>query len=122
MAIPTLGSVLLGSTDPRRLRAWYRTTFGGDRRGDGPIDFGGTELIIYGRNDIDDKNPEPGRALLNFHVDDARALASRLDHLGVSWLVEVEERPIGLIGTVVDPDGNYVQVVQLAGPDHRERG
>lgn len=122
MAIPTLGSVLLGSTDPGRLRAWYRTTLGGGRPGDGPIDFGGTELIIDGRNDIEDKNPEPGRALLNFHVDDARALASRLDHLGVSWLVEVEERPIGLIGTLVDPNGNYVQVVQLAGRDLREGG
>jgi hypothetical protein len=55
-------------------------------------------------------------------VDDARALASRLDGLGVSWLVEAEERPIGLIGTVIDPDGNYVQIVQLAGRDHREGG
>jgi predicted enzyme related to lactoylglutathione lyase len=117
MAIPTVGSVLLGSTDPGRLRAWYRTVLGGDHSDDGPIDFGGIELIIADRNDIADTNPEPGRALLNFHVDDARALASRLDHPGVSWLVEVEERPIGLIGTLVDPDGNYVQV---AGRDHRE--
>jgi hypothetical protein len=122
MAIPNLGSVLLGSTDPHRLRAWYRATLGDDGPGDGPIDFGGTELIIGRGDGIEDTNPEPGRALLSFHVDDARALARRLDRMGVAWLVEVEERPTGLVGTLVDPDGNYVQFAQLAGRDHRGGG
>lgn len=120
MAIPTAGSVLLGSTDPGRLRAWYHPVLGGDGPVEGPIEFGGTQLIIDGRDDIADNNSEPGGALLNFHVDDARALARRLDDLGVSWLVGVEERPIGLIGTLVDPDGSYVQIVQVAGRDHSE--
>jgi hypothetical protein len=30
----------------------------------------------------------------------------------VNWIREVEQMPFGLIGTVTDPDGNYVQVIQ----------
>jgi hypothetical protein len=31
----------------------------------------------------------------------------------VTWLVELEEREGGLFGTLVDPDGNYVQIIEL---------
>jgi predicted enzyme related to lactoylglutathione lyase len=75
--------------------------------------FGDTALLIDGRSDVAAKNPEPGRVILNFHVDDARATAGRLNKLGVSWLVELEEREGGLFGTVIDPDGNYLQIIEL---------
>jgi hypothetical protein len=32
--------------------------------------------------------------------------------MGVTWVRKVEQMPFGLIGTVADPDGNYVQVIQ----------
>jgi hypothetical protein len=51
--------------------------------------------------------------VLNFHVDDARATAAHLDTLGVTWLVPVEERENGLFGTLTDPDGNILQIIQL---------
>jgi len=75
--------------------------------------FGETALLIDGRSDVAGKNPEPGRVVLNFHVDDARAVAEHLNSLGVTWLVELEEREGGLFGTLVDPDGNYVQIIEL---------
>jgi len=56
------------------------------------MNFGGIRVLIDGRSDIAEKNPEPGRTILNFHVGDARATAAHLNELGVSWLVEVEER------------------------------
>jgi hypothetical protein len=50
------------------------------------------------------------------YVEDAHAVAAHLTGLGVPWVRQVEPFAGGLIGTVQDADGNYVQVVQLGGP------
>jgi predicted enzyme related to lactoylglutathione lyase len=119
---PTLGSILLGTAGPQRLRDWYAAALTPGDSGEGLTEvtptmfaatFGDVGLLIDGRDDVADKNPEPGRVILNFHVDDARAIAARLSDLGVTWLVELEEREGGLFGTLVDPDGNYVQIIQM---------
>jgi len=114
MGKATLGSLLLGSSDPERLHAWYCAALAPERTRDGFLDFGGVEVLIDRRADVGAKSPEPGRMILNFHVDDARATAAHLTDLGVSWLVEVEERADGLFGTLVDPDGNYIQIIQFS--------
>jgi predicted enzyme related to lactoylglutathione lyase len=119
--VPTLGSILLGTADPLRLRDWYAAAFSaGDDDGFTEVTstlfacrFGGTSLLIDGRGDVADTSPDPGRVILNFHVDDARATAGRLNDIGVRWLVELEERDGGVFGTLVDPDGNYVQIIEL---------
>jgi uncharacterized glyoxalase superfamily protein PhnB len=126
VAASALGSILLGTTHPVRLRNWYAAAFaGGDDDGFTEVSptlfacrFGDTSLLIDGRGDVADSNPDPGRVVLNFHVDDVRAMVERLDALGVTWLVELEERDGGLFGTLVDPDGNYVQIIEL----REERG
>jgi predicted enzyme related to lactoylglutathione lyase len=118
MKRPSLDSILLASTDPERLHAWYAagldpeedTEMGGYR----VLKFGGFHLLIDTRADVADKNPEPGRVILNFDVVDAREVAARLDKLGVSWLAELEDRDGSLFATAIDPDGNYVQIVQLS--------
>jgi predicted enzyme related to lactoylglutathione lyase len=121
MATPPLGSILLGTTNPGRLRDWYTAAFAADGVGFSEVsptmfaaNFGEVGVLIDGRTDIGETNPEPGRVILNFHVDDARATADRLNGLGVTWLVELEERDGGLFGTLIDPDGNYIQIIQLA--------
>ena len=122
MATPTLGSILLGTAQPDRLRDWYAAALAPDDPAGGFTEvtptmfagtFGDTSLLIDGRSDVAAENPEPGRVILNFHVDDARAVAEHMNSLGVTWLVELEEREGGLFGTLVDPDGNYVQIIQL---------
>jgi len=118
MKRPSLNSILLASTDPERLRTWYvaaldpeeNTEVGGYRI----LKFGGVYVLIDSRDDVADKNPEPGRMILNFDVDDARAVVARLNDVGVSWLAELEDRDGGLFATAIDPDGNYVQVIQLS--------
>jgi predicted enzyme related to lactoylglutathione lyase len=118
MRQPILGSMLLASTDPERLRTWYvaaldpaeNTDVGGYR----VLKFGEFYVMIDSRADIGDKNPEPGRMILNFDVADARAVAARLGDLGVSWLAELEDRDGSLFATAIDPDGNYVQIIQLS--------
>lgn len=109
----TLGSILLGSAAPARLRDWYRAAFSPGESTDGFLEFGGVTLVVDGRADVAAENPEPGRVVLNFHVDDARSTAARLDEVGVTWLVPVESRADGWFGTLVDPDGNLVQIIEL---------
>ncbi|TDC42433.1 VOC family protein [Micromonospora sp. KC213] len=113
MAPLRLGSILLGTPDPDRLRAWYVAAFCPTVTPSGFLDFGGVEVLVDRRDDVAGKNAEPGRVILNVEVDDARAVAAHLDSMGVTWLAPLEERRDGLFGTLLDPDGNYVQVIQL---------
>lgn len=113
MATPVPGSVLIGSTRPAELRDWYRRALAPESEGEGPIDFGGFLLVIEERDDVGPKNNEPGRIILNFHVDDFDAVAAQLESAGVDWLVPHSDRPGGRFGTFVDPDGNYLQIIQL---------
>lgn len=107
------GSILLGSTEPEKLRAWYRKVFAPGHEGEGPIDLGGFLVVIDKRDDIGARNTEPGRAILNFHVGDFDAVAARLQAAGVDWLVPLEDRGTARFGTFADPDGNYLQIIQF---------
>lgn len=113
MTTPTLGSILLGTTRPVELRDWYRKTLAPEHDGDGPIDLGGFGLVIEARDDVDPKNTEPGRMILNLHVDDIAKVELQLRAADVEWLVPVEDRPFAKIGTFLDPDGNYLQLIQF---------
>ena len=109
----SLGIVLVGSADPARLRAWYEAAFGLLADADGTLDLGGVQLVID-RRDVAARAVEPGRMIITIAVDDiAAAEAGLIDH-EVTWLREVESTPFGEIGTIIDPDGNYVQVMQPA--------
>jgi catechol 2,3-dioxygenase-like lactoylglutathione lyase family enzyme len=113
--VPVIGSILLASTDPERLRAWYERAFGVAADPDGFLRLGDVALLIDGRDDVAATPAEPARVILNLHVDDARATARHLDDLGVSWHAPLEYRDGAgaWFGTVVDPDGNYLQVIEL---------
>jgi len=101
---PTLGVVLVGSADPARLRAWYAEAFGSVPDG-----------IVIDERDLADRTGEPGRVILTFAVDDIAAAEARLIDHEVTWIREIESTPLGRIGTVVDADGNYVQVLEPIG-------
>lgn len=116
---PNIGSILLGSLDPDRLAAWYSSAFSVAPNQHGVYDFGDVGVLFESRDDVSGSNPEPGRHIINFNVPDARACAERLDSLGVTWLVPVEERDVGWFGTLVDPDGNYVQIIEFK-PEYLE--
>ncbi|MPZ61070.1 MAG: VOC family protein [Propionibacteriales bacterium] len=114
----SLGSMLLASTDPARLHAWYVEAL--EPAEDELIEpyrmlkFGSFFMMIDTRADVGKSNPEPGRMILNFDVDDARAVAARIDGMDTKWLAELEDRDGSLFATAIDPDGNYVQIIQLS--------
>ena len=125
MTTPALGSILLGTTNPHRLRDWYAAALAPGDGGEAFTEvtptmfagtFGDTSVLIDGRSDVADKNPDPGRVILNFHVDDIRTAEARLVGLEAVWVRELERTRWGIIGTVLDLDGNYVQIVEPA-PD-----
>jgi predicted enzyme related to lactoylglutathione lyase len=122
MKRPSLNSILLASTDAERLHAWYAAALEPeeDTKADGyrVLTFGGFHVLIDSRTDVSDENPEPGRVILNFDVTDARTIAARLDDMGAEWVAELEDRDGSLFATATDPDGNYVQIIQLS-DEHR---
>jgi hypothetical protein len=113
MITPKPGSILLGTTQPAELRDWYRRTLAPEYSGTGPIDLGSFLLVIDQRDDLETKNSEPGRMILNFHVEDFDAVEGQLRAAGVDWLTPVTDRPSGRFGTFTDPDGNYLQIIQF---------
>ncbi|SEG76523.1 hypothetical protein SAMN05444920_104391 [Nonomuraea solani] len=123
MRRPVLGSLLLSSTDPDRLRSWYAAALdpedNTDVNGYRLLKFGEFFLFIDTRADVADKNPEPGRVILNFDVADARAIVANMERAGVQWLAELEDRDGSLFATAIDPDGNYVQIIQIS-EEHRK--
>ncbi|MFP3961676.1 VOC family protein [Actinomadura fulvescens] len=116
---PAIGSILLASTDPDRLRAWYERAFGVEANGDGFVQFGDVAVLIDGRDDVAARTAEPGRVIINLHVKDARGLVQRLDAAGVTWVAELEYRDQAgaWFATLTDPDGNLVQLIELT-PDY----
>jgi hypothetical protein len=124
MAPSTLRSILLSSTQPGRLRDWYAAALSPERErtpgadGYDVLNFGGFYLMIDSRGDVGETNPEPGRVILNVDVADARAVATRLADMEVQWVSELEDRNGSLFATAIDPDGNYVQIIQLS-EEHR---
>ncbi|GHC87566.1 hypothetical protein GCM10007079_31830 [Nocardiopsis terrae] len=118
MKRPQLDSMLLASTDPDRLRDWYAAVL--DPADSNTVDhyrvlrFGGFHLLIDRRDDVGPEAADPARVILNFDVADARAVAGRMDERGTEWVAPLEERDGNFFATAKDPDGNYVQVIQLS--------
>lgn len=118
--IPTLGSLLLGSADPTRLRDWYEKAFGVAVDGFGFHDFGGFGVMPDQRDDVAASATEPGRVILNFDVPDAKAAVERIERAGTTWIMPLTDNPDGKFATFTDPDGNYLQVIEMS-PDMQQQ-
>ncbi len=108
-------AITLESRAPDRAATWYRRALG--LRDAEPLrTAGGVELrFTLGTSDAPN-TLEPARIILNFHVADIRTAEARLVALEAVWVRELERTRWGIIGTVLDLDGNYVQIVEPA-PD-----
>lgn len=119
---PKLDGMLLASAQPERLGDWYAAVLAPEEDGnvDGyrVLNYGGFFLLIDGRDDVAVTNPDPARVILNFDVSDAAAVVQRMEEEGTKWVAPLEDRDGSLFATSTDPDGNYVQVIQLS-DEHR---
>ena len=118
MSAPNLGSILVGSSQVDAMKDWYRACFGPDENEMGAFVFGGVQLFIEEHSEVSGANENGHRIILNLDVSGCRDLEAHLNDQGVTWVREVEQMPFGLIGTVADPDGNMLQVIEWgATPD-----
>jgi predicted enzyme related to lactoylglutathione lyase len=104
------------SEDPERLHAFYRDVVGltpNPEMGDHALDMGGATLGIDGHSGTRGPAKEPQRYLGNLFVGDVAAEEARLEAAGVKFIrKQGREFWGGVISTFVDPDGNYMQIVE----------
>ena len=106
------------SEQPERLMQFYRETVQLEPEpgmGEGAFSVGGTaKFLIDGHSETIGPAKEPQRALIDFWVDDVKAERERLEALGVTFIrKEGVEYWGGMISTFLDPDGNYIQLLQM---------
>ena len=109
---PPIGSLLVGSSNVDTMKDWYRRAFSVKDNEMGAFEFGPVQLFIEEHSEVSGPTKEPARVVINLNVDDCRDIERHLEGVGVTWIRKVEQMPFGLIGTVADPDGNYVQIIQ----------
>jgi predicted enzyme related to lactoylglutathione lyase len=114
----TLMSLMLASQDPDRLHSWYTAVLPPDTDDKQDqyriLGYGDFYLFLDSRDAVGETTAEPGRVVLNFDVTDARGFVDRVDQVGGGWEAPLEDRDGSLFATAVDPDGNYVQVIELS--------
>lgn len=112
--------IVIGSTGPDRLAAWYRAALEplGARWESHLLVVAddGTYIGFDRRDDVRADAAEPGRHLVNLGVRDIREAERHLNTLGVHWVRPVELTDSGAwFSTVADPDGNLLQFIQMPG-------
>ncbi|GIU86067.1 MAG: hypothetical protein KatS3mg009_0582 [Acidimicrobiia bacterium] len=119
---PSIGSLLIGSSQVETMKDWYRRAFGVTENEMGAFTFGSVQFFVEEHSEVSGPAKEPARVIVNLDVEDCRAIEAHLEQMGVTWVRKVEQMPFGLIGTVADPDGNYIQIIQWgASPEaHRD--
>jgi predicted enzyme related to lactoylglutathione lyase len=105
------------SAQPERLIAFYRDVLQlppEHNMGEGAFVVGGGNLLVDGHSLTTGDTKEPQRVLINFFVEDLDAEQRRLEGLGVRFIRDKgREYWGGVISTFVDPDGNYLQLLQM---------
>jgi predicted enzyme related to lactoylglutathione lyase len=118
----SLGSILIGSDQVDATKTWYRRAFGWEENEMGAFQAGAVQLFIEPHSEVAGPTKEPARVILNLDTTACREVERHLKDMGVKWVREVEQMPFGLIGTVADPDGNYVQIIEWGATPEAHRG
>ncbi len=110
-------NINITSEQPGTLTEWYRDTLElsvNEELGGGAFNVGGAQLLIDGHSETMGEAKEPQRVLINMFVDDLEAERARLLARGVTFIRDPEREPWGgLITTFLDPDGNYLQLIEF---------
>jgi predicted enzyme related to lactoylglutathione lyase len=115
-----IGGIFIKSSDPQRLREWYRRHLGIDFEEWGGLAFNwksdenpsGTGTTVWNVFDGASNYFEPSKSpfMVNYRVADLRALVAALRAEGCQVMDKVDESEYGKFGWVVDPDGNKIEL------------
>lgn len=107
----------LNTDQPEQMDSFYRNALGLEpipEMGPSSFHLGPASLVLDTHSDVHGRAAQPGRLLLNLWVDDLAAEKARLDAAGVSFIRPPErEEWGGLFSTFLDPDGNYLQLMEF---------
>jgi len=116
-----LNSVMIGTTQPQVLAAFYEKVFGK------PADMTDTENGFWGwqvgsgfvgiltHSEMGGRAKDPGRVMLNFETPQVKEEFERIKALGGMVIREPYDMGSGFIATLADPDGNFFQLMNPMG-------
>lgn len=114
-----LNNVMVGSDDPKKVADFYTQVFGEPAWRDEENQWfaykiGDGSLTVGPHSEVEGRNREPARIILNCEADDVRGEFERIKGAGAEVVAEPYQ-PGGSenmwIATFADPDGNYFQLV-----------
>ena len=109
-------TVMVGSEQPERLATFYEEVLQLPRLSqyqDAVFRAGEANIRIIRHSRVAGRNLDPARVQLNLFVRDVREEAKRIERQGVSFVRRPErEEWGGVVATMEDPDGNYVQIIE----------
>ena len=117
-----IGGIFFKATDAPALQSWYQKHLGIDVQEWGGTAFqwadsegkavAGTTVWSIGSDQGDHFAPSKASFMINYRVEDARALAAVLKEEGCNVLDKIDESEFGIFAWVVDPEGNKVELWQ----------
>jgi predicted enzyme related to lactoylglutathione lyase len=117
-----IGGIFFKAKDAPALRAWYKRHLGIDVQEWGGTAFswtdsnghpvGGSTIWSINPASADQFVPSQSSFMVNYRVEDARALAKVLKEEGCKVLDKIDESEYGIFAWVIDPEGNKVELWQ----------
>ena len=117
-----IGGIFFKAKDPAALQAWYKRHLGIDVQEWGGTAFSwtddngtpvaGTTIWSVHSTDADNFAPSAASFMVNYRVEDARALVKVLREEGCRVLDKIDESEYGIFAWVIDPEGNKVELWQ----------
>jgi predicted enzyme related to lactoylglutathione lyase len=109
-------SILIGSSEPRRLIEFYTKVLGEPGYADDSYtgwQLGSGWVNVGPHSEVHGSNSEPGRMIWNIETTTVREDFDRMKAAGATVIAEpygFEGYPDALVATLADPDGNYFQL------------
>jgi predicted enzyme related to lactoylglutathione lyase len=112
-----IGGIFFKSKDPAALREWYRKHLGMDIQNWGGMAFDSADSpgqTVWNPFKADTQYFAPSTAsfMINYRVDDVRALVAQLRAEGCEVDEKIDDSEYGIFGWVMDPEGNRLELWQ----------
>ena len=117
-----IGGIFFKANNPATLHAWYKRHLGIDVQEWGGAAFrwtddkdtpvAGTTAWLITSAASRQFEPSTASFMVNYRVEDARALATVLREEGCNVLDKIDESEYGIFAWVIDPEGNKVELWQ----------
>ncbi len=121
MPAPPVCALLLCSPNAAELKRWYSEAFDVVENELGALEFGDVDFYIEDHSEISGPTKEPARVMACLNIEDFDTVEQRLRSLGVQFVRDTEKTSFGLLATVSDPDGNFLQLTQWKVPSAHQR-